>query len=311
MELSPCFKYKDFRLINVVYQEFFKEIYLKNYSCKECSEYCILEILEQNDGFYYICPSGYIETEQKIPSDQLKRYEFKCKNFLQKICTINSISFYTTGINNKAVLFGEKEVNKINYKFFYINQLFSQNKLNENIIYQIKEYYQSTERAVIITPQSFMLSNSNKAFLNYNNCQIFSLKQLLLNNLVINQIGTSSNIDINCLIETHELVFLNSSDVYLYKKRLSLSPMAFNLFKIIALKGKEDLSISYDDCIDYLWQDEKFDKKDFSKQLQNHRSDINKACQHADIEENIYKKLIKAQNKSYKLIIDPEKIFIL
>ena len=310
-EFEPYLKPKGFEKLDDKLKGFFLQKYLETFSCNYCSEKCSREYFQDNGKLYTDCLEGIIETKQEIDINSLERYKFSLNKVLNSVCFSNGIFFHFNNIDNIAIIFGEKEVEKTIYRFFYVRQLFINDKLQENILYSLKSWISTTEKCFIITPQDFILDNSSKTFINDNNIQILSLRNLIDNDFIIEKIGFSNQQDIKQLINTYDMLILDSDKVYLHQTKLNLSPMAFKLLKFIALKGKEGLSAYYDDCIEYLWQDDKNDKTDHPKQLQNHRSDINKACQKANIEESIYKNFIKAQNQSYKLIIEPEKIFIL
>ncbi len=316
IELEPFIKPEILECLNIqaksklIDENVLKPSFLNSIECTECFETCTLDIFNVSNKLYIQCPSGYISKAREVKEEELNVYKFYIQTLLKKIALINSINFYINKINHNLLLFGEKEVNKINYKFFYSNQLFSHNKVNTSILYLTKEHYQLTERAFIITPSKIILNNSSIALLKDLGCQTTSLEELLQNDLFISEIGISNKNDINSLMNTYELVILDNDNVYLYQKKLNLSPKSFYLLEIIAKKGKQGLSISYDDCIECLWGNESYGSVDNLKQLYNHKSGINKACEKSGIEQESYKKLIKSENKSYKLMVKPEKVYI-
>ncbi len=309
-ELSPYLKPEKFELIQEKHKTYFNEVYLKHYNCSECNKFCTLEYENIDDKLVSYCPEGYFEDEIIICKDELKRHRFKIDEFIKTIAEVNSIYFYKNQINKDIILFGEKELNGINYKLVYIINAFQENKLKEEFIYKIKEWLNPEERALIITPAFIITNKQFISYLQQNRIEILFLKGLLLNDLRIFGFIKSDSKNIENLINDYDFVIIDESQVYLYKKSLKLSNMAFRLLYFIALKGKEGFSASYQECIEYIWQDCINKDIDYMKQLPNHRSAINEACKKAGLEEKIYKNFIKPENKSYKLMIEPEKTFI-
>ena len=308
-EFSPFIKPDSYEIIQENHKLYCEEAYLKHYNCKECNEFCILEYEVKGEQLVSYCPDGHLEDEIIIPKEELKRYNFKISRFLKILAGQNSIYFHKNQINKEIILFGEKELNGTTYKFFYIINAFQENKIREEIIYKLKEWLSPEERALIITPAFIIADKQFYSYLQENKTEIIFLKDLLANDLRILSFIKSDIKNIENLISAYDLVIIDESQIYLYKNQLNLPKMAFRLLNFIVLKGKEGLSASYDDCIEYVWQDCKNENIDYPKQLKNHRSDINESFKKADITD--YKSLIKAENQSYKLIIAPEKIFII
>lgn len=311
-EIEPYLEYDEFNSLIILLKDYFDETNLDYCNCKECHERCSRQVIRFENELYISCPSGYLDKPKKIKSEELINYKFNVKKFLKDLSLKNGISYFYRNDDkqNNLIFFGEKEINKINHKFFYVNRLFSQNSIDETALYSVKSWQEQTERAIIITPHKFILDKKTKNFIQNNTCELFSLPELIKNDLLIDKIGTSTREDIERLIKAFELIIINPSEVYLFGSKISIEPMPFKLLEVIAIHRKKGLNCSFDTCIDYLWGEETIKNVDFPKQLNNHRSAINKACEKTGIEAEIYKNFIKAENKTYELKISPEKIYI-
>lgn len=309
-KLVPVLSFEDYKLVESYLEDYFTVKIINNIVCEECSERCVRQVFQYEDSTYYDCPTGYIDLREKVNPDKLEKYKFKIEHLLKQICDKNNIRYYYNKINSKIVLFGEKEVQKTNYKFFYAIWVFTNKQLNEDVIYKIKSCLQPTDKVLILTPQDFILQNKDIDFLNQNNCRILGLNKLLDTDLMIEELVTSDNENLKELIKSKKLVIINSKSCYLFGYKLDLFPKLFKLLEYLASRPWQD--INKDECIDYIWKNEiKKDKfKDYDKLFYDTRYKLNKAFYEAGVPKSLYNELIPLKDKIIRLNLKDSDIYI-
>lgn len=300
-ELTPFLEQSEFNLINNN-KEFFIDDYLTTYTCKECHKLCVFETKDKD----YDCPTGYFEETQEIPLDNLKRYKFDIFSFLKIVAGKNNIISKPKAISSLSYFIGEKQINNVEYKFFYTIRMFDgMGNLFENTILSTRYYFETKGHSIIITPDDFLLTNEAKSFLKDNCCKLISLKELINNNFLIKNIPIASILDIETLIKCYELVILNSKEIYIYGIKVKLSNQCFKLLSFLA--SIASVNITRNECIIGTWGKEAA-FMGYDKKLYDTCSLIRSACRKADIEQSKIENLIVAKDGCIILNVKPERI---
>lgn len=300
--LEPTIKKSEYELIEDSLKPFFNQTYSKNFDCTFCPENCSPEIFLLDGNLCINCDNEILESPYKIDKERTLRYKFDIRSFCKKVAQVNNIDFLFDKKNNETFYFGSKNIDSIEYQFYYMLDLTRKKQLTDIAIQRIKSLKHENSRLVILTPDNLVQDNKMETLLKENSCTIASLKNCLENKLLIKGCLSVSASDIIHIKNTYELAILSSKEIYIKGQKIECPNQPFLLLDYLA--KHPNIAISRDNCIAGSWGD---DYVMGDKTLSDNISFIRKGLKNNGLDKNDF---IIVRNKTVKLNVRQDKIYI-
>lgn len=295
-ESEPCFKNGELEYIDKNQQKFFDKKFVDSTICYECSEQCTIPKSKE-----YYCPQGEINIAD-FPTKNFERDKFSLLKFLQAVALANNIDFMFDKKNNETFYFGCKNIDGIEYKFYYLLNLTIENQLTDIAIQRIKALKQQSSKLIVLTPDNLIQENKAEILLKEISCSIVNIGNCLNNDLLINGCLSVGKSDIIHIKNTYELAILSSKEIYIKGQKIEYSNQPFLLLDYLAKHS--NTALSRDNCIAGAWGE---DYVMGDKTLSDNISFIRKGLKDNRLNE---KDFIIARNKTVKLNVQQDKIYI-
>lgn len=302
--LEPTIKKSKYNAIDDSLKQFFNETYSKNFDCSFCPENCSPEIFSTDGGLFIHCDNDTLESPYEIDKAEAVRFKFDIEKFCKIVAQANNINFLFNKKANETFYFGGKNIDGIEYQFYYMLDLARKNQLTDIALQKIKSLKQENSRLIILTPDNLIQDNKTETLLKGNFCSVVRLGNCIKNDLIIN-IEDLQKYDLIVNADTFvikiygvEYSLASSLETFTYIYNLAQHPK-----EIISIKQARGVPDTYQTIDKTLYDATRKINDRFILKLKNEFIKQNKPSKHLE-----YLIKIISQTQSFYLNLDKEKI---